>query len=206
MQFFDYAVRQMAGVWIMAIASIDGDQRRWRDRLDLSVDGVFRSFWAVAFAAPFAIIGAVALRRASVSVPDLQDTPFVAAPLAIALTARIGGLIAYWAAGIGLIILTARATGRSQRVAETIIAFNWAQVFAFVLQAGPVAALGFAHDPSAAGAVAIPVLIIVLTLFWGVFRKGLEASVILALMLLGALVALDLGVDFFATAFIRFVT
>lgn len=188
---FDYAASQMAAVWNMA-----WNRPGWQDALDRSVDGVFRSFWALALAAPFSLLGYFSLRRAALHIPELRETPLLQAPLPFSLTVEIIGYLVNWGAGLAALILFARALGAGARIADVIIGFNWLHVLIAIAQVIPQAVLGFAGRREIAGLLAIPSVVLVVALIWGYIRRSLGASlarsisILLFLILLGVFMSL----------------
>lgn len=188
---FDYAASQMAAVWNMA-----WNRPGWQDALDRSVDGVFRSFWAVALAAPFSFLGYFSLRRAAERIPELRETPLLHTPLPFSLSVEIIGYVVSWGAELAALILLARALGAGARIADVIIGFNWLHVLTAIAQAIPWAVLGFAGQREIAGILSIPSAILVIALIWGYIRRSLGASlaqsigILLFLILLGVFASL----------------
>lgn len=183
---FDYAASQMAAVWNMA-----WNRPGWQDALDRSVDGVFKSFWAAAFAAPFPLLGYFSLRRAALNIPELRDTPLFQAPPAFGLTVEIIGYLVNWGAGLAALILLARALGAGARIADVIIGFNWLHVLTAIAQAIPQAVLGFAGQREIAGILSIPSAVLVIALIWGYIRRSLGASLARSLGILLFLILLS---------------
>lgn len=188
---FDYAASQLAGVWRMAW-NRDG----WRDELDRSVDGVFRSFWAAMFAAPFSLLSYYLLRNAAERLPNLPETPILQAPLLFGLSLEAIEYFVNWGAALVALILFARALGAGARISEIIIGFNWLHVFTAAIQSAPLIAFELTGARQLAGALAIASTVLILVLIWGVIRRGVGAPVaqsvgiVVFLMLLGLLVSL----------------
>lgn len=188
---FDYAASQLAGAWRMAW-NRDG----WRDMLDRSVDGVFRSLWAAVFAAPFSLLGFFLLRRAAERMPDLPEMPLLQATLIFGLSIEIIEYFANWGAALFALILFARALGVGARISEIIIGFNWLHVFTAAIQSAPLIALELTGGREFAGVLAIMSTLLIVALVWGVIRRGVGAPVaqstgiLVFLLLLGLVVSL----------------
>ena len=192
---FDYAARQLVGVWRMAFTRGWEGASDWRDDIDRSVDGVFKSFWAIAFAAPFALLSYVALHRAVKNIPSIDSTPLLEAPLAVMLGVEFLSYAVDWAVSIGAIVLMARALEATRTVTDTIITYNWAQVFAVALQSIPIALMGLFGTQAIAGILALPILVIVLVLFWGVFRQAMELKPGMAVAMIFLLTLINIIVN-----------
>lgn len=169
---FDYAASQLAGVWGMAW-NRDG----WRAMLDRSVDGVFKSFWAMVFAAPFSLLGYFLLRQAASRLPGLPDAPLLHAPLAFGLGVEIIGYLVNWVAALVALVMIARALRAGERISEIIIGFNWLHVFIAVIQIAPLAAMGLGGGSGFAGGLAIASTAVIVALFWGYVRRAFGAPV-----------------------------
>lgn len=192
---FDYAARQLAGVWRMAFTRDWEGTPDWRETIDRSVDGVFRSFWAIAFAAPFALLSYVALHRAVKNIPSIESTPLLEAPLGVMLGVEFLSYAIDWGVSIGVIVFLARALDATRNITDTIITYNWAQVFAVALQSIPIVLMGLLGTQAIAGILALPILVIVLVLFWGVFRQAMELKPGMAVAMIFLLTLINIIVN-----------
>lgn len=168
----DYAARQLAGVWKMA-----WNRPNWTTSLDRSVDGVFRSFWALALAAPFAFVEFVSLRRILSRDRENPIPPLIEAPFAYAVVVEAGAYLLGWTAGLIALVMAARSIGASRRAADAIIGFNWIQVLTAAAQAAMLALIGAAGEIEALKAFRLPMAAFVIALIWGVLRRSLGAGV-----------------------------
>lgn|GEM_PF-773913 len=192
---FEYAARQLASVWRMAFTRNWENGGDWRDDLDRSVDGVFKSFWAIAFAAPFALLSYIALRRAAEQISSVETSPLLQAPLGFMLGVEFLSFAVDWGISIAAIIFVARALEATTRITDTIITYNWAQVFAVALQSIPIALMGLLGTQAIAGVLALPILVIVLVLFWGVFRQAMELKPGMAIAIIFLLTLINIIVN-----------
>lgn len=163
----DDAARQMGAAFQMA-AGREG----WRDKLDCSVDGVFRSFTAIVFAAPAAFAAVLSGRRASKSSPDLPADALAAAPLPLHAAAEFVAFGLDWALGLAVLLIAARTLKADRGAAPLIAGYNWAQPLV-LFAAAPALALVAVTGSSAASVFLIPVLAFNLALYWGIIRRGL---------------------------------
>lgn len=168
---FDYASRQIVASSMMAFA-----RQGWEERLDRSVDGVFRSFQAILIAAPIALVGHFALRRAAARIPDLQASVLLEAPYAYAVSVELVGYIVDWAASLALLIFAARALGASRRVGDLVVAFNWTQIPIALAQTSWLVLLGWAGSGSITAIAMFPAIAVIIALRWGVIRRGAGAN------------------------------
>ena len=184
---FDYAARQLAGVWKMAWNRPD-----WRETLDRSVNGVFLSFWAAAFAAPLAFLGYFSMRRAAGRMTDFPETTLMDSPAWYALAAEMVGYATDWAVSLITLLFAARTLKAEKRVGDVVIGFNWLQVFIAASQAAPLALLGLTGSAEFAGLIFIPATVLIIALFWGYLRRSLEAGpgAVIALILLLTLIGI----------------
>lgn len=185
----DQAARQIAAAWNLAL-----NRPNWTRDLDRSVDGVFRSFWAFAFAAPLHVIGFYAARRAARALPELAAEPLADAAFAAALPAQMVGFFADWCVSLAALLLIARATGAARRAADIVAGYNWLQVPIAAIQVAPLIAMSLTNQPQLAGLLFVPALAAVVALFWGFLRRtlatdaGSTIGVIILLTLIGLIV------------------
>lgn len=168
----DRAARQIGAAWRMAW-NRDG----WRDGLDRSVDGVFASFAAILFAAPFYVVSYASIRRAADASDKKISDPVLDAPAAIGVPAQLIGVLADWSASILILIIVARVIRAEKRASELIAGYNWIQVPIAAAQAIPLIVLGFAGAQRYAGAFYLPAVALVVALLWGVLRRALQTDV-----------------------------
>lgn len=194
---FDQAAAQMGAAWRMAF-----DQTEWRTRLDQSVDGVFRSFWAVVYTLPFTALAFVSARRAAAADPEISSMIEVSGPFALAITADILILLLDWALCLFLLLAIVRGIGASANVAALIAGYNWIQPIVNAAFALAVAPRGFAGGAIAGDLLLIPSTILVVALIWGVLRRGLgmpagqTLAVFIMLIIAGFVSALAVGFVF----------
>ncbi|MBB5517467.1 hypothetical protein [Amphiplicatus metriothermophilus] len=186
----DYAARQIAGVWKMA-----WNRPGWTDALDRSVDGVFRSFWAVVYAAPLVVAGAVSLRRVADRTPSPSADPLLEAPLSVVLGAQMASYLIDWAASVAALVFAVQAAGGRRRVADVIIGFNWAQVMASAAQVAPMVVLAFTGARALASLLLIVAVAFAVALHWGVIRRAAAASVPFAVGAMALLILITLVVS-----------
>ena len=183
----DYAARHLGGVWKMA-----WNAPGWEDSLDRSVDGVFKSFWAAALTAPIAIAGFISGERAASRIPDLAGPGGAETPLGLSIAAEAVAFIAVWSVQLAALVLSARAAGRTRRIADIIIGFNWMQVYVSLAQSAPFIVLGLTLKREFAGFVALPALAFIVALYWGVLRRSLGVGAASTLAVFALLLLLEL--------------
>lgn len=186
----DYAAGQMACVWKMAWNAPD-----WEESFDRSVDGVFKSFWAMLFTAPVAFAGFFSLRRAASRTPDFSDLALIEAPFAFSAAAAFVSFLADWTASLVALVLAARATGASRRIADVIIGFNWTQFFTALAQTAPLVVLGLTGEGKIASVLLLPSAAFVIAFYWGFLRRSLKKGVAVTIALLVMLTLLGLVVS-----------
>lgn len=185
----DYAAGQISGAVMMAFS-----REGWEQRLDRSVDGVFRSFQAFLFAAPFALVGYFFLRRAAEHTTELQASALLQTPYPYMIAVEMTGFALDWAASLALLVFAARMLGAARRVGDLIIGFNWIQPAIAAAQAAPLALLSVDATGSAAAIAFFPSFAFAVALLWGVIRRstqagpGAAAGLILLLALTGLIV------------------
>ena len=187
---FEYAGRHLRGVWRL----VSGDAA-WRDDMDFTTEGVFRSFWAVALSAPFALFGFVAAARAVARTPEYPRTIFAKAPLGVLLAAEIATMVLFWAAAIAILAFGAQRLGASRNAAAVIVAFNWSQLLAVIAASAPALVLALTGNAALFAALALPVLAFSVFLLWVVLRRNLPLDVGLAVAMIAALIVVELALN-----------
>lgn len=181
----DYAASQMTAVWRMV-----WNRPGWQNTLDRSVDGVFNSFWAIVFAAPFSLLGFLSVRRFAAQAASETEAALAATPFVFSLIVHAVAFLIDWGAGLAVLILAVRALAASARAADVIIGFNWIQVFINIAMSLPFATLGLSGERNVATLLFLPATMFVLAVMWGFLRRSLSArpAAAIALMLLLTLV------------------
>ncbi|MEL7489801.1 MAG: hypothetical protein AAGJ73_03705 [Pseudomonadota bacterium] len=195
---FDYAANQIGGVWRLAFSQFqqDGDKRADTD-LDYSVDGFFKSFWAIPFSAPFAILGFIAARRFIERFDSDALTAIQGAPMATMIGVNSLAFLADWALSVSAIIAVAKALNATNAVSNTIVGYNWATMVITAINALVLVLISFLGK--AASALAIPAMAVTLALLWGVFRRlmnttpGTTIAIIIILTLISFIVSAGFG-------------
>ncbi|MEL7486941.1 MAG: hypothetical protein AAGJ87_06980 [Pseudomonadota bacterium] len=188
----DHAARQLSAVWALAFSR---DPEDWTGRLDRSLESVFRSFWAIAFSAPFVVMALIAWRRTAAASPQIDATALMAAPLPLQLAIESVVYLADWGVSVAAIVLFARALDVSRHAADAIIAYNWTQVFAAVFQSIPVAIAALGGATALVGVFALPAIAVSLMILWAVFRRALTLTpgMTLALIIVMILITIIVG-------------
>ena len=92
--------------------------KAWQDKMDLSAEGVFRSFWAIAIALPFYLIMARVLSKAAMEMlrqsPDFTEGSFPELALITILIIEALAFLTIWLGSIGLLD-SSRGSTRSPR-------------------------------------------------------------------------------------------
>ncbi|MEM8772163.1 MAG: hypothetical protein AAGD92_10985 [Pseudomonadota bacterium] len=169
---FDYAAQHLRGVSRLLIGRDD-----WREDMDFSTDGVFKSLWAIALTAPFSALGFIATEKAVRHSPDYTNTMFAKAPFSLLLVAELIGLVLFWGVSIALLAFTAKRIGASRHAAGAIVSFNWSQLLSSLVWAVPAAILVVTNQPEVLALAVLPVIILGLFLLWRVLRQGLAMTI-----------------------------
>lgn len=179
----DYAASQMAAAFKMAF-----DLPGWREELDRTIDGVFRSASAFLVAAPLAVASALLLRRVALqTAPATENAGLFFAPMSALITAQLAILALDWTLSICVLIIAARMLGAGRRVADLIVGYNWGQALVVGLQILPLGGLA-AGGPVIGQALGLPSLALSLAIYWGVIRRSLAAAVGPTVALIAALI------------------
>ena len=184
---FEYASRNINGVLRMAFGKED-----WREYVDRSVDGVFKSFWAIPLTAPFSLLAFVSARRAAENSPDIASSVLTTTPLGVLITAEFVGFFLDWALSIGAIIFIARTLNAGSRIADAIIGFNWTQLIAAAIISIPVFVFGLTNDTNVFSLLYLPAVIVAIVLLWRVMRSCLPLSIGMTIALLATLMLIGI--------------
>lgn len=190
MMDFDYAAQHLRGVWRLAA----GDEN-WRQDMDLTLDGFFRSLWAMALAIPFALLGFTAAARAIALTPEYPRTMFSKAPLGVLLGIEVLTMIIAWFFSIAILAFSAKRIGASKQAAGLIVTFNWSQLLGGMVAVIPAIALIASGSLELFAILAIPALIFNLFLAWSVIRKNLAIDIGVTIAILAIIIAAEIGVN-----------
>ena len=195
---FDEAARQIAGAWKMARGSDD-----WRSSLDRSVDSVFSSFAAFAFAAPLVVLFTASAKRAAARIPDFSDSLYQTAPLIPLLAADLLTFALDWAASLALLVMLAQRTGAGKNTADLIVGYNWIQPLIAAAQLPSIAVMASTASTTAGALLGIPGFALAIFLIWGVVRRGLGAQPAPAAAIIAMLIIVGAVIDVAASSAMR---
>lgn len=186
---FDYAARHLRGVWRLAA----GDEN-WRAEMDITTDGVFASFWAIALSAPFAILGVLTETNIAKSAPAYQASAYARAPLALILPTELLSSLAAWLLTLAALAFVARRLGATRDAASLIISYNWSQLLAFLTTIAPAIVVTLTGNVQIGAFLFLGVLAFSIYLFWVVLRRNLPIDIGVAIALIAGLTAVIFGV------------
>lgn len=195
---FDEAARQMAGAWKMARGADD-----WRSSLDRTVDSVFSSFAAFAFAAPLVALFTLSAKRAAARIPDFSDSLYQTAPLIPLIAADLITFALDWAASLALLIMLARRTGAGKSAADLIVGYNWIQPLIAAAQLPSIAVMASTASTATGGLLGVPGFALTIFLIWGVVRRGLGAQATPTAAIIAMLIIVGAAIDIFASSAMR---
>ncbi|MEO1658221.1 MAG: hypothetical protein AAFR65_10890 [Pseudomonadota bacterium] len=165
------------------IAMARADER-WTDRLDMSADAVFRSFWAIPLALPAHLLAVEGARRMSVEAGQYNLAGI--SPVTYGVSQTIIFLIT-WGLQLALLASLARRRGSGWKISPLIIGFNWA-VFLSRLAFGLLFGLSLISGVTMLAEIAaFFVFGFSVWLEWGVIRRTLETSVVGTIGVIGLL-------------------
>lgn len=112
----------MASAWAMARG-----EPGWEARTDMSVGGVFASFWAVSLALPAIILTSEVGRRAQLEQPGATGLPLSDGPLLFAVASVLAALLC-WGGSLVVLAALARRASDGWRVSPLIVGYNWSRL------------------------------------------------------------------------------
>ena len=197
---FTYATAHLSAVWRLAFASKQSPDT-WRDMIDRSVDGVFKSFWAIVYAAPFAALSFISMHRLAPQLDETFRSPLFEAPFTVAFITLFLTYVLTWAVSIIAVTFVAQRAGFARHVSDLVICYNWSQVIIVALQAAPITLVALSPAIAPIGTIlAFVSLFVVFILFWRVFRRVLGAGAGLTIALLGLLLIINVIIGNLVTA------
>lgn len=186
---FEEAGQRLRGVWRL----IAGDEA-WREDMDLSTEGVFRSFWAMALSAPFAVLSVLAQSGIARTTPDFASTIYAKAPLPIVLVSELGAALAAWMIAIAALTFAAKRLNAGREAAGLIAAFNWSQLLTYLVSAAPAGLFILTQNIELTAISLIAVFAFSIYVFWVVLRRNLPIDVGPAIAIIVGLSAISIGV------------
>lgn len=181
MPSFGEILHYFSGVWLLMWGRSEG-----LSRLDLSVDGFWRSFSAVLVALPVLLLAA--MNDAS----SYIDRAGFLAPLPVILRLALATVLA-WLVTYALFALTARHIGLGERMVHYIVAGNWATaLLAWLLVPVHLLSLVFALDEEAALLLLLPVSLALLVFDWRLTNTVLDKGPAMATAVFLAVLVLSL--------------
>jgi len=167
-----YTAKQISGVWAMAF-----NLENWQDKFQREQDDVFRSFWAIIFSliiSSFSIIYMPnAISAMGDAIPKSLTLPDIALIPNLAISAF--ALVLHWLASLAILVRITPKLSRYASVYDTIIGFNWAY---FLYRAGfsSIIFLMLTGYSPLIALTGLPIIIIIFTLLWGMFRRALPGA------------------------------
>ncbi len=110
---------------ISATLALLGGSPDWRERMDVSIDGVWRSFLAFPIALPFLLLfyKTILVMWQSMPPEELPEVPDL--PFWLDATIQIFGLVLIWSISLLILVDMARRFNWGKNFAPMLIAFNW---------------------------------------------------------------------------------
>ncbi|MEM6414366.1 MAG: hypothetical protein AAF720_06885 [Pseudomonadota bacterium] len=199
---FSEAVEQIDAVWDMIL-----DRQDWKDRLDVSERGVFRSFWSIAYTVPLAAtlyyLGwHIQEKLRSVSEGALPDSSVQGVSFNSYLSIQALSFLGAWIAGIVLFAGLAHSLKCSQNAGLAFVSYNWAQVPLTFFQ---VLILAFIFiSPSFSGALFLILSVYAISTFmyWGIIRRAFNRDTGVSIAIIAMLVLVEIAITSVAGAIV----
>jgi len=172
MTLTDYFIRHLHGAWRL----LRGDEAGLSE-LDLSTDGFYRSFWAMAAAFLLAVPGIVADHRAGLAFAAQTPDVNFAMPLSVYVVTEIAVFLIGWGVFLWLMMTVARRFGAADRYGAYVIVYNWASLLMVCIGLPlALAQLGGLITWDLALALQIILGLIFLTYSWFIAVKALQIN------------------------------
>lgn len=163
-----YFLNHLTGLWAMAF-----DHEGWEENMDRSIDGVFRSFFLMipcfAIVISLSFLLTPVYRELDLGVNN-EPVSLAAVPGTILIFIRF---LVEWFASLGFLLLVAKKLDQASYAVDIIIGYNWLQMMTKFLLAFPVLLLTATKSIDLSGVVTLPVMVLIIALYWGVLRRSL---------------------------------
>ncbi len=165
----EYVTQHLTSIWRLVAGRDD-----WRDNVDVSVDGVFRSFWALALSTPIALIALIATQHMdAISIEPIGAT----VPLFVSAITLLISLAASWFFILATLIAVTRGLKATQEAAAVIITYNWGQLLSYLAFMVPIGIFAVTKSTELFALTALPMAIFGLVILWNVIRRILPISI-----------------------------
>lgn len=146
----------------------------WQERMDLSAQAVFHSFWAMPLAIPAIVLVNEVARQMQLAAPGGSPGPVPGAGILAAM--GLASTYLAWTAALFILARIAARTGAGWRVSPLIIGYNWSRLIASLF-AGIGAALAILLGvPGLSLLVGFLTFVLAVWLEWGVVKRALGAE------------------------------
>jgi len=178
----DYFTQHLRGAWRLLRWDVDGLQE-----FDLTADGFYRSFWAIAAAFVLMVPAFAADHRVGMAFAAHAEDVQFAMPLGVYVATEMGVAAIGWATFLLMMSPAARALGAGDRYAIFVIVYNWASLLVVSLTLPlAVAQLSGIASWDITLAVQFVLALVFLVFSWFVARvaldlEGLDAAAVVAL-------------------------
>ncbi|NNE40659.1 MAG: hypothetical protein HKN14_07045 [Marinicaulis sp.] len=188
---FDDAARHISAVLRMAFRTED---ESWRRDIDNSISGVFQSFWAAAFVAPFLMLAYYVAERAARTAPNFDDSFFTKAPSGLLLISEFVAYAVIWAISLWALAMIAKKLGAQKNYSTIVVLFNWAQPLGLFLFVIPAAAFLLSNSFELFAILQLPIIAFNVFIFWNILRRTLPLDVGSAVAIIALIYLIELGV------------
>ncbi len=157
----------LTGVWRILLRDPDAPKH-----FNLSLDGFFRSFWALALSVPVVFFSTTSLWRLAREMEPDDNTGFGAFA-----TVQLGGTFFYWEVYLAAMVVVARQLKLGAHYAAYVVTFNWGALFTSIVFALPLLFYSIGISGSRGAMVAtLPAFAILAWYRWRIAREVLGAA------------------------------
>ena len=183
----EYAARQLKGVIDISFNGNDAD-----NALDNTIDDVFNSFWAIAFALGPLFLIAAAARQASLELQPSEAPALAYSPLLVFYGVQVFSSVTVWVASLATLVMTARKLDAGKRAASAIVGFNWMNLLTLLFACVPSLALLISGNAPAFAVLLLPVAGVNIFILWRMLRATLLMSVNITVALFFLLLLIEI--------------
>lgn len=196
----DHIAAQLSAVWKMIMNAPE-----WRDEIDHSIDGIFRSGWSALICLPLISVNTISVRRAALLRPSAEEHLALAIPAWSFVFIEVASFYLSWVASIFLLVMIARNLGAQAKIADIIVGYNWLQLPLVLSIMVPVTLLATTGSDAIAGGIALPVLVFQIAALWGFVQRAFGAALGPNIAIIALLFLVSILISILMTMLISFI-
>ena len=191
------------GSQFRAVIAMAQNNPLWRERIDASTDGFYRSLWAILLGLPVAALILYLSLQLILELPDFAADMTLALPLPLLMIVQMMTVAAVRIAIVGLLMVLARSLNRERSVSPLVVAYNWAELMIQLLLAASLTIILLTPSPAGFAGLLLGVTIFMFYIRWGVLRRALDLNIVQTISILVMLALVSFLVSVVVTGMLR---